>query len=137
MKLHRNAALSWQGRRRLVVRVVEPGVDADGGGGRGRRRQPALCASGGWAAPGGGRGRAQRPFLGTCVGREPAACGQGRGAVRLRKLRLFAVEIAGTLGMALSTISGMLTRLELGRLSRIGLEQPDATSAPAHASSSM
>ena len=42
--------------------------------------------------------------------------------MRLRKLRFTAAEIAETLGMALSTVSGILTRLGLGRLGRIGLE---------------
>jgi hypothetical protein len=41
--------------------------------------------------------------------------------VVLRRLRFTAVEIAETLGMALSTVSGILTRLGLGRL---GLEPP-------------
>ena len=44
--------------------------------------------------------------------------------VKLRRLRFTAAEIAETLGMALSTVSGILTRLGLGRLGRLGLEQP-------------
>jgi hypothetical protein len=43
---------------------------------------------------------------------------------RLRRLRFTAAEIAETLGMALSTVSGILARLGLGRLGRLGLEQP-------------
>ena len=42
----------------------------------------------------------------------------------LRRLRFTAAEIAELLGMALSTVSGILTRLGLGRLGRLGLEQP-------------
>jgi hypothetical protein len=42
----------------------------------------------------------------------------------LRQLRFTAAEIAETLGMALSTVSGILTRSGVGRLGRIGLEQP-------------
>jgi CRP-like cAMP-binding protein len=42
--------------------------------------------------------------------------------VSLRRLRFTAAEIAETLGMALSTVSGILTRLGLGRLGRLGLE---------------
>jgi transposase InsO family protein len=42
----------------------------------------------------------------------------------LRRLRLTAAEIAEVLGMALSTVSGILTRLGLGRLGRLGLEPP-------------
>jgi transposase InsO family protein len=44
--------------------------------------------------------------------------------VKLRKLRFTGAEIAETLGMALSTVSGILTACGLGRLGRIGLEQP-------------
>ena len=42
----------------------------------------------------------------------------------LRRLRFTAAEIAETLAMALSTVSGILTRCGLGRLGRLGLEQP-------------
>jgi hypothetical protein len=42
--------------------------------------------------------------------------------VKLRRLGFTAAEIAETLAMALSTVSGILTRLGLGRLGRIGLE---------------
>jgi transposase InsO family protein len=44
--------------------------------------------------------------------------------VKLRRLRFTAAEIAEALGMALSTVSGILTRLGLGRLGRLGLEPP-------------
>ena len=40
----------------------------------------------------------------------------------LRRLRFTAVEIAEALGMALSTVLGILTRLRVGRLGRLGLE---------------
>jgi hypothetical protein len=40
----------------------------------------------------------------------------------LRRLRMTAAEIAETLDMALSTVSGVLTRIGLGRLGRLGLE---------------
>jgi transposase InsO family protein len=42
--------------------------------------------------------------------------------VRLRRLRFTAAEIAETLGMALSTVSGILSRTGMGRLGRLGLE---------------
>jgi len=38
--------------------------------------------------------------------------------VKLRQLRMTAAEIAETLAMPLSTVSGILTRLGLGRLGR-------------------
>jgi transposase InsO family protein len=40
----------------------------------------------------------------------------------LRRVRLTGVEIAELLGMALSTVSGILTRIGMGRLGRLGLE---------------
>jgi transposase InsO family protein len=42
--------------------------------------------------------------------------------VKLRRLRMTAAEIAETLAMPLSTVSGILTRIGLGRLGRLGLE---------------
>ena len=42
--------------------------------------------------------------------------------VKLRRLRMTAAEIAETLAMPLSTVSGILTRLGLGRLGRLGLK---------------
>ena len=44
--------------------------------------------------------------------------------VALRRLRMTAAEIAETLSMPLSTVSAVLTRSGMGRLGRIGLEQP-------------
>jgi transposase InsO family protein len=44
--------------------------------------------------------------------------------VKLRRLRFTAAEIAELLGMALSTVSGILSRRGMGRLGRLGLEQP-------------
>jgi transposase InsO family protein len=44
--------------------------------------------------------------------------------LKLRRLRMSAAEIAETLAMPLSTISAVLKRSGLGRLGRVGLEQP-------------
>src|SRR5206468_4394043 len=44
--------------------------------------------------------------------------------VKLRQLRMTAAEIAETLAMPLSTVSVILRRNGLGKLGRIGLEQP-------------
>jgi hypothetical protein len=40
----------------------------------------------------------------------------------LRRLRFTGPEIAELLGMAVSTVSGILTRIGMGRLGRLGLE---------------
>jgi transposase InsO family protein len=42
----------------------------------------------------------------------------------LRRLRFTGPEIAEVLGMALSTVSGILTRIGMGKLGRLGLEPP-------------
>jgi hypothetical protein len=44
--------------------------------------------------------------------------------VSLRQLRMTAAEIAEVLSMPHSTVSAILVRVGLGRLGRIGLEQP-------------
>ena len=53
---------------------------------------------------------------------------------KLRRLRFTAAEIAETLQMALSTVSGILTRLGMGRRRSLGWSPRSATSARARAS---
>jgi hypothetical protein len=119
MDLHGNAALSWNGRRELGRRVVEQGwtltAAAEAAG------VSVRCARK-WA----GRYRAgDRRLLdrSSAPGRVWNRTSAERIAVieKLRRLRMTAAEIAETLAMPLSTVSGILTRRGLGRL---GLEQP-------------
>jgi transposase InsO family protein len=121
MMLHGNAALSWQGRRRLAVRVVVEGW--------------TLSAA---AAAAGVSVRCARKWVGRYRAEgERGLCDRSSAPRRvanrtpaervavielLRGLRFTAAEIAQTLGMALSTVSGILTRRGLGRLGRLGLE---------------
>jgi transposase InsO family protein len=123
MKLHRNAALSWRGRRRLAERVVIEGwtltAAAEAAG------VSVRCARK-WSA----RYRLEGE-LGLCdrssaPRRVANRTGPDRveAIAKLRRLRFTAAEIAETLGMALSTVSGILTRTGMGRLGRLGLEQP-------------
>ena len=123
MNLHANAALSWSGRRRLCELVVDQGWTVT-----------AAAASAGVSA------RCARKWVGRyrlegAAGLCDRSSAPRRVAnrtaddrvdaiVRLRRLRFTAAEIAETLGMALSTVSGILTRSGLGRLGRLGLEQP-------------
>ena len=123
MRLHGNAALSWQGRRRLARRVVVEGwtlraaAEAAGVSVRCARR---------WA----GRYRAEgdQGLLdrSSAPRRVANRTPEDRVAaiVALRQLRMTAAEIAETLGMALSTVSVILKRQGIGRLGRIGLEPP-------------
>jgi transposase InsO family protein len=122
MDLHANAALSWTGRRELARRVVDDGwtlTAAAAAAGVSVR-----CARK-WA----GRYRAGDCLLldrSSAPGRVANRTAPERVAVivNLRRLRMTAAEIAETLGMPLSTVSGILTRIGMGRLGRVGLEQP-------------
>jgi transposase InsO family protein len=121
MKLHRNAALSWDGRRRLAMSVVEEGwtvVAAAAAFGVSVR-----CARK-WVGRYRAAGEAGLVDRSSAPLRVANRISEDRVAVivALRRLRFTAAEIAETLEMALSTVSGILTRLGLGRLGRIGLE---------------
>src|SRR5436305_5209037 len=121
MKLHGNAALSWQGRRRLARRVVVQGwtltAAAEAAG------VSVRCArkwSGRYRIEGepGLRDRSSAP--GRVANR--TAPERIEAIEKLRRLRFTAAEIAETLGMALSTVSGILCRSGMGKLGRLGLE---------------
>jgi transposase InsO family protein len=122
MNLHANAALSWSGRRELARRVVDHGwtltaaAEAAGVSVRCARR---------WS----GRYRDGDQLLAdhsSAPKRVANRTAPERVAVivKLRRLRMTAAEIAETLRMPVSTVSGILTRAGLGKLGRIGLEQP-------------
>src|SRR3954470_15937032 len=120
MDLHGNAALSWSGRRELARRVVEGGwtlaAAAEAAG------VSVRCARK-WVGRyrGGDQQLLDRPSAPRRVANRTSS---ERVAViaKLRRLRMTAAEIAETLGMPLSTVSGILTRLGMGRLGRFGLE---------------
>jgi transposase InsO family protein len=120
MDLHGNAALSWRGRRELARRVVERGwtltaaAEAAGVSVRCARKWVGRYRDG----DDGLRDRSSAPrHLANRTRPERVAV-----IVKLRRLRMTAAEIAETLGMPLSTVSGILTRVGMGRLGRIGLE---------------
>jgi transposase InsO family protein len=122
MDLHANAALSWSGRRELARRVVDEGwtlkaaAEAAGVSVRCARKWVGRYRGGDRLL----RDRSSAPR--TVANRTPA----DRLAliIALRQLRMTAAEIAETLAMPLSTVSAVLQREGLGRLGRIGLEQP-------------
>jgi len=123
MRLHANAALSWSGRRLLVERVLVQGW--------------TLAAA---AAAAGVSVRCGRKWLRRFEAEGVAGLADRSSAphrvanrtpeqrvaliVGLRQLRMTAAEIAEILAMPLSTVSVILKRQGLGRLGRIGLEQP-------------
>jgi transposase InsO family protein len=120
MDLHGNAALSWSGRRQLARRVVEQGwtlraaAEAAGVSVRCARKWARRYRDG------------DRQLLDRSSAPKRVAnrTQPERVAViaKLRRLRMTAAEIAETLQMPLSTVSGILTRLGMGRLGRLGLE---------------
>jgi transposase InsO family protein len=123
MKLHRNAALSWSGRRLLAGRVLDQGwtltaaAEAAGVSVRCARKWVGRYRVEG---EGGLVDRSSAPHR--VANRTPAD--RVAAIVALRQLRMTAAEIADTLAMPLSTVSVVLRRSGIGRLGRIGLEQP-------------
>jgi transposase InsO family protein len=121
MKLHANAALSLNGRRQLARRVVDQGwtlVEAAAAA-----EVSVRCARK-WAGRyrlEGERGLFDRS---SAPSRIPHTTPAQRieAIAALRRLRFTGREIAETLGMALSTVSGILKRIGMGKLGRIGLE---------------
>src|SRR5215207_8973675 len=123
MKLHANAALSWSGRRRLAERVVVEGWTL--GAAAAAAGVSVRCARKwvGRSRSEGARGLVDRSSAPRRVANRTAS-ERVQVVLALRRLRFTAAEIAETLGMALSTVSGILTRSGMGRLGRLGLEQP-------------
>src|SRR5918997_57847 len=121
MKLHANAALSLTQRRRMVLRVVEQGWSIRAAA---AAAETSSRTCGKWVA----RYRAAREF--GLLDRSSAphvvanrTCERRIEAIAaLRRLRSTGPEIAELLDMPLSTVSGILTRIGLGRLGRLGLE---------------
>jgi transposase InsO family protein len=123
MKLHANAALGPKGRLTMVRRVVEENwslahaAEAAGVSERTCRK---------WV----GRYRAEgEPGLldrSSAPHSVPARTGEERiGAIAaLRRVRLTGQDIATALSMAPSTVSGILTRIGLGKLSRLEPPEP-------------
>src|SRR5204862_2505889 len=121
MKLHANARLSVKGRQLLVERVEVAGwslsAAAEAAGISERTAHK-------WLA----RYRAEGESGLSDRSSAPAVVANRTDERRieaiaaLRRLRLTGAEIADALGMALSTVSGILTAIGMGKLGRLGLE---------------
>jgi transposase InsO family protein len=121
MKLHANAALSFRQRERMVRRVVDE---------RWSVRDAASAAevsartAGKWVARYRAEGlsglldRSSAPSM--VANRSEERTVQTIAA--LRRLRFTGPEISEVLDLAPSTVSGILTRIGMGRLGRLGLE---------------
>ena len=123
MDLHANAALSLNKRRLLCRRVVEEqwtvtkaAVAAEVSVRCARKWITRYRAEG-------ELGLVDRPSAPACVAnRTPED--RVQAIASLRRLRFTGPEIAAVLGMALSTVSGILRRIGMGKLGRLGLEPP-------------
>ena len=121
MKLHANAALSLNKRRLLCDRVVAQGWTLTQAAAA--AEVSVRCARkwvGRYRADG-ELGLLDRPSTPATVANR--TCERRVEAIAaLRRLRFSGPEIAETLAMPLSTVSGILQRIGLGKLGRVGLE---------------
>jgi transposase InsO family protein/transposase len=121
MKLHANAALSLKQRERMVGRVVEQGWSITKAA-EAAEVSDRTCSK--WVArylaegQAGLLDRSSAPAV--VANRTEEHTIQAIAA--LRRLRFTGPEIAEVLDRPLSTVSGILTRIGMGRLGRLGLE---------------
>jgi transposase InsO family protein len=123
MKLHANAALGPKGRLTMVRRVVDLGwsvTEAAAAAGVSDRTGWKWVARYRLEGELGLIDRSSAPWS------VPQRTGEERVAAiaALRKLRLTGQDIALALGMPASTVSGILTRIGLGKLSRLEPPEP-------------
>jgi transposase InsO family protein len=118
MKLHANAALSLNQRRRLVGRVVDEGWSLTKAA-EAAEVSERTCSK--WVERFLAEGEAGLLDRSSAPRSIPRRTPEDRVEViaALRRLRMTAAEIAFCLGMALSTVSAVLTRIGLGKLSRL------------------
>ena len=121
MKLHANAALSLTQRRRMVVRVLEQGWTIKAAAAA-AETSPRTCGK--WVSR--YRASSESGLLDHSSAPQRVANRTDDQRIQaiaaLRRLRFTGPEIAELLGMALSTVSGILTRIGMGRLGRLGME---------------
>jgi transposase InsO family protein len=121
MRLHANARLSVKGRELLVERIEVAGwslmeaAEAAGISARTARKWIARHRAEGEA------GLWDRSSAPGCVANRTDER-RVEAIAALRRVRLTGAEIAEVLEMALSTVSGILTRIGMGKLGRLGLE---------------
>src|SRR6266498_3352308 len=123
MKLHANAALSLNKRRVLTRRVTEEGWSLSEAAEAAEVSEPTARK---WVRrylAEGQAGLLDRPSAANHVhNRTPED--RIEAICALRRVRFTGAEIAELLEMPETTVSGILTRVGLGRLGRLGLEPP-------------
>src|SRR3954469_14681655 len=123
MKIHANAPLGPKGRERMVLRVLEQGwslATAAEAAGVSERTCSKWVARYRQHGPTGLLDRSSAPHV--VPHRTPEELVIAFAA--LRRLRMTAAEIAMCLEMALSTVSAVLLRIGLGKLSRLEPPEP-------------
>ena len=123
MKIHANAAVTLIQRRRMVRRVIEQGWSIK------RAAEAAEISSktcGKWVSRYRAEGECGLLDRSSAPKEIPHRTGREREQLiaQLRRLRMTGAEIALVLGMPLSTVSAVLTRIGLGKLSRLEPPEP-------------
>jgi transposase len=121
MKLHANAALSLNKRRLLVERVLEREWTLTKAA---EAAEVSVRCARKWVGRYLVEGQAGLLDRSSAPHRQPTRTDEQRvlAIAALRRLRFTGPEIAEVLAMALSTVSGILTRIGMGKLGRLGLE---------------
>jgi transposase InsO family protein len=124
MRLHANAALSLRQRERMVLRVIEQGWSITKAA-EAAEVSDQTCSK--WVR----RYRVEGSFGLLDRSSAPAVVANRTGEqtieviAALRRLRFTGPEIAELLDRPLSTVSGILTRIGMGKLGRLGMEPPN------------
>jgi transposase InsO family protein len=123
MKLHANAALSLTQRRRMVRRVVEEGWSVRAAA---AAAETSCRTCGKWVARYRAEGECGLLDRSSAPKDIPHQTSPEREQLiaSLRRLRMTGAEIAMVLGMPLSTVSAVLGRIGLGKLSRLEAPEP-------------
>jgi transposase InsO family protein len=121
MELHANAALSLNKRRLLATRVTEQNWTLAEAA---KAAEVSVRTAQKWSARFRAAGEAGLLDRSSAPQGCPHATPEDRvqAIASLRALRLTGAEIAEALGMAETTVSGILKRIGMGRLGRLGLE---------------
>jgi transposase InsO family protein len=121
MKLHANAALSLKGRRELCRRVLSGERTLSEAA---EAAEVSVRCARKWVCRYRVEGELGLLDRSSAPSSIPHRTSERRveAIAALRRLRFTGPEIAEVLGMALSTVSGILTRIGMGKLGRLGLE---------------
>ena len=123
MLLHGNAALTPKQRLKLARRVVEQGWSLSEAAAAAEVSERTARK---WVGSYRGEGEAGLSDRSSAPKAQPGATAPERveAIAALRRLRMTGAEIAECLHMALSTVQGILTRIGLGKLSRLEPPEP-------------